>query len=279
VLLSVLGAGLGHAFLGNFRAGFRWFVAVALTLSITVAGVAAGWRLLVWISFFLVVIVRIGAVVSSLKAPLPLPAPRIGRTALILAAMIALQELQSLASMRLIQAGRQPTPAMFPNLMEGDRFVTVKWWRGLEHGDIIVFDYPKDPTKLYVKRIVGLPGDTVDFRNGNLILNGSPVSVQVTDETCETGPKCGIWVESIGSRSYRIARTDRSSNLDSDPWSGPQIIPDGQVFVLGDNRENSADSRYWGTVPLELVRGKPRFVYWSSNEQGLHWDRINRVVE
>lgn len=118
----------------------------------------------------------------------------------------------------------------------------------------------------------------MDFQKGSLVLNGSPVSVRITEEVCETvGLKCSIWLETIGSRSYRIARTTYDSALA--PWQGPQVIPNGHFFVLGDNREHSSDSRYWGTVPLESVRGKARFIYWSSDEQGIQWDRINRVVE
>jgi hypothetical protein len=148
VLLSLLAAGLGHAFLGNVRAGLGWFAALTLSISVAVAGVVTGARPLVWISILLVGVIRIGALLDSMRTPSPPRTRGVLRTALILAAIIAVHSLQDVVTRQLTNASRQPTPAMFPTLIVGDHFVTSGWWRSLERGDIIVFDYPKDPTKL-----------------------------------------------------------------------------------------------------------------------------------
>jgi len=110
-------------------------------------------------------------------------------------------------------------------------------FRGPERGDVIVFRYPRDPSRDFIKRIIGLPGDTVSISNGVVSVNGSPLE-----------------------ESY----INHGSNSDMEP----KVVPSGSYFVMGDNRPNSSDSRTWGFVPEENIIGKAMFSYWPLSEFG-----------
>lgn len=129
------------------------------------------------------------------------------------------------------------------------------------HGDVVVFTYPMDPHLNYVKRIVGLPGDTIEMRRSSLVVNGRPVRENYAQGSPGSGDQADAdftWqtaflVPGIPASGYHPSRNN---------W-GPLVVPPGNYFVLGDNRDNSSDSRYWGFVPDSLVRGQPLMVYYS----------------
>jgi signal peptidase I len=179
------------------------------------------------------------------------------------------------------RAYRGPTPAMYPTLEVGDYLLSSTVLRKPERGQIIVYLYPHDQTKAYIHRIIGLPGDTVEIRQGDLIVNGKEIERQRLRNPCTVSSTsgCTLWQESIDGNSYKIATMDAYTGDNPSRHFGPSTVPDGQLFVLGDNRDNSADSRYWGFVPIELVRANPRFLYWSVGEEGIRWDRITKTVE
>ena len=139
--------------------------------------------------------------------------------------------------------------SMLPQLHDGERLLVNKLvyykiqsasWGHLERGDIVVFWYPKDPEKSYVKRIIGLPGETVEVRNGLILIDN-----QMLNET------------------YLDAEHNQS--LPSFP---PRKIDEHHYFVMGDNRDNSSDSRYWGLVPEKYIYGKAFFRYWKPSNIG-----------
>ena len=117
---------------------------------------------------------------------------------------------------------------MLPAFSDGDKLLTDKDLSDLKRGDIITFLYPKDRSKSYVKRIIGLPGETVEIREGKTYING-----QIFDEP---------YVEEQHNQSK--------------PSFPPREVSKYQYFVMGDNRDNSSDSRYWGTVDEKLITGK-----------------------
>lgn len=129
------------------------------------------------------------------------------------------------------------------------------------HGDVIVFVYPLDPTRNYVKRIAGQPGDTVEMRGGQLLRNGMKIVehyVQHSRGIPDQADNDFQW-----QAAYLVGRSPLAAYHPSrDNW-GPLVVPAGNYFVLGDNRDNSSDSRYWGFVPDSLVRGEPMMVYYS----------------
>lgn len=135
--------------------------------------------------------------------------------------------------------------------------------RQLKRGDVIVFDFPQDVTKNFVKRLVGLPGDTVEMREGTLIRNGQALQegyVEHTEPDIDPSPEDFSW-----QREYVVpsaAAAPGGYHPSRNNW-GPLVVPKGNYFVLGDNRDNSLDSRYWGFVADSLVKGRPFIVYYS----------------
>ncbi len=170
-----------------------------------------------------------------------------------------------------------PTPSMQRTLMVGDFLVVDKMVYGPEvpfthvrlpalrqpaRGDVIVFKWPSDPSINFVKRVVGVPGDTLLMLDGVLRRNGRVVTEQyVTHSSPETDPSVE---EFRWQRDYLVRSLHASESYwpSRNNW-GPLIVPTRDYFVLGDNRDNSLDSRYWGFVPDSLVRGRPLFVYFS----------------
>jgi signal peptidase I len=138
-----------------------------------------------------------------------------------------------------IQAYKFPTGSMEPTLLIGDRFIVNKLiykWTAPAQGDIIVFKYPPDPDVSYVKRLIGAPGDEVEIQDRIVYINGKALKEE-------------------------YVRHDRPESIYE--HFGPVRVPPENYFVMGDNRDNSADSRIWGFVPKENLIGKPLFIYWS----------------
>jgi signal peptidase I len=180
----------------------------------------------------------------------------------------------------LIEAFKIPAASMIPTLEIGDRVMVDKRSRQPARGDVIVFEFPLDRSTTYVKRVVALGGDTVEVRGGKLIVNGKDVWRERVQNGCpegsaDSGRPCVIWEETFDDRRYQVA-------IEPDPVRGDlerRLVPRGSVFVLGDNRDNTSDSRVWGPVPLENVTGTVRFIYWSTDERGqTRWDRVDAPV-
>lgn len=177
----------------------------------------------------------------------------------------------------LIEAFKIPSGSMENTLQVGDFLLVNKLVYGAEvpfthsrlprlrepqRGDVMVFEWPEDPTKNFVKRLVGVPGDTVEMRDGKLIRNGLPVTERYAEHTepdMDPAPEDFRW-----QRDY-LLRTPSSVagyHPSRNNW-GPLVVPRGNYFVLGDNRDNSLDSRYWGFVADSLVKGRPFVIYYS----------------
>lgn len=139
--------------------------------------------------------------------------------------------------------------SMLPQLNDGERLLVNKLvyykiqsvsWGHLERGDIVVFWFPKEPDKSYVKRIIGLPGEIVEVRNGKVIIDGNELHEDYLD-------------------------TEHNQTLPTFP---AKKVEEHHYFVMGDNRDNSSDSRYWGLVPEKYIYGKAFFRYWKPSKMG-----------
>lgn len=147
-----------------------------------------------------------------------------------------------------VQAFKIPSGSMRPTLLEGDKLFVNKYLYRFEapkRGDIIVFRFPNDPKKDFIKRLVGLQGETLEIRDGRIFVDG-----KLLDDP-----------ESFGKFYY----------YNHDPFGGPGekvLVPEGHYYVLGDNSGNSTDSRFWGFVPKKNVLGKAFFRWWPPRRIG-----------
>lgn len=175
----------------------------------------------------------------------------------------------------LVEAFRIPTGSMENTLLAGDFLLVNKAvfgaglsWLPLrtpafaspQRGEVVVFTPPHEPTRNYVKRVVGIPGDTLEMRAGQLLLNGrqqaEPYARPAVSRDFYASDmywQCDHMPDTFAAGDCRPTR---------DSW-GPVIVPDDRLFVLGDNRGDSEDSRFWGFVRRDAVRGRPLFVYFS----------------
>jgi signal peptidase I len=177
----------------------------------------------------------------------------------------------------LVEAFKIPSGSMERTLLVGDFLLVNKLVYGAEipfinkslpairrpaRGDVIVFQWPNDPSKNFVKRLVGVPGDTVAMMDGVLYLNGVPQEEEYVTHSNPASDPSGDDFRWQRDYLIRSAQATRSYHPSRNNW-GPMIVPEKHLFVLGDNRDNSLDSRYWGWVPDSLVRGQPLLVYYS----------------
>jgi signal peptidase I len=178
-----------------------------------------------------------------------------------------------------IEAFQIPSGSMIPTLEIGDHIFVSKFAYGIgipftdkkilafghpKRGDVIVFKYPLGPETDYIKRVVGLPGDKVEIRRNEIFINGTPMPRELAKGPCRykdlsSDHPCELWMETLNGHPHQsIYEPDRPPQ-DFDP----KIIAANNVFVMGDNRDNSNDSRVWGTVPFDLIKGKALIVWWS----------------
>ena len=177
----------------------------------------------------------------------------------------------------IVEAFKIPSGSMERTLLVGDFLLVNKLVYGAEVpftgkrlpairepriGDVVVFQWPQDPTKNFVKRLVGMPGDTLAMEEGRLLRNGRVVREQYA---VHTDPGIDPAAEEFRWQRNHLVRTAAASpayHPSRNNW-GPIVVPEKQYFMLGDNRDNSLDSRYWGFVPDSLIRGQPLLVYYS----------------
>ena len=160
-----------------------------------------------------------------------------------------------------IQAFKIPSPSMVPTLLIGDHILVNKFLYGIkfpyaddkimtirepERGDVVVFKYPKDRKLDFIKRCIAVGGETVEIRDKLVIINGEPISTE------------------------QAVFLDKGSYMANRDNYGPVVVPEGKIFVMGDNRDNSNDSRFWGYVDLADVKGKALVIYWS-------WDKARSL--
>ncbi len=199
----------------------------------------------------------------------------------------------------LVEPFKIPSGSMIPTLLVGDFILVNKYDYGIrlpiinkkiidvgepQRGDVMVFRYPEDPSLDYIKRVVGLPGDVVEYRDKRLTINGKLVPERQIDDylSKERMQFTKRYVETLGSVQHQIL-------IDDDAMSGPPIrqpsfpfagnchynsdsitckVPPGHYFMMGDNRDSSSDSRVWGFVPEQNIVGKAFFIWLNLSELG-----------
>lgn len=166
-----------------------------------------------------------------------------------------------------VEPFRVPSTSMEPTLMHGDFIFADKRYncpnckQAVRRGDIAIFTYPNNRTQYYVKRIIGLPGEHVQITGREVLIDGRGLGRPESRE-------------GDGEREWQVRWSDQTSREPIDV-----TVPPGQVFVLGDNRDQSADSRKFGTVSLQDVVGRVRQAWFSYADGGVRWQRLGRVIE
>lgn len=196
-----------------------------------------------------------------------------------------------------------PSGSMIPNLLVGDHLLVNKFVYGtkipftdievfpleqIKRGDVIVFTYPnneRDPSKnglYYIKRVIGLPGDDVDLNGRNLVINGEQIPLEYigtySDE--RNSQQFDEYREDLFGEEHTVIFRKGKENTSKGSFIPVTKVPEGYVFVMGDNRDNSQDSRFWGFVPKENIAGKAFIIHWSWDftnpdiTNKVRWDRI-----
>jgi signal peptidase I len=160
-----------------------------------------------------------------------------------------------------VQAFKIPTGSMENNLLIGDHLLVNKFvfgpaasglekailpMRDIGRGDVVVFKFPQEPDRDFIKRVIGLPGETLELKNKKVYVNGTPIEEPYVH-----------FLVPPSAEGQEVAPFDLRESY------GPVTVPEGQYFVMGDNRDNSQDSRWWGYLPRDLVKGKALMIYWS----------------
>jgi len=168
-----------------------------------------------------------------------------------------------------VQAFKIPSGSMEPTLLVGDHILVNKFIYGIklpfidktvvpvsepDRGDVVVFIYPVDPSKDFIKRVVGVPGDRIHIEGEKVFINGT----RYEDE-----------------HGYYSAQSGVSASLTRKEEFGPVTVPEDHLFVMGDNRYHSYDSRFWGFVPIDSVKGEAFIIYWSWP----HWRRVFHPID
>ncbi len=166
----------------------------------------------------------------------------------------------------IVQAFRIPSGSMIPTLLVGDHILVNKFlyhFKDPQHGDVVVFKFPLDPDKDYIKRIIGTPGDKIEVRDKVVYRNGKALDEPYTTHE--------------DKRMLPAAYQPRDN-------FGPVVVPPNSYFMMGDNRDSSYDSRFWGFVNRKALIGKAFIIYFSWNPHGknplkwVRWRRIGRIV-
>ena len=174
-----------------------------------------------------------------------------------------------------IQAFKIPSGSMIPTLQIGDHILVNKFLLGTpvdvpftnfhlfrmpglrkpQRGDIIVFKYPEDPTRDFIKRVIGTEGDTIESKDKTIFVNGRKL---------------------MEAYAQHVDNAIKPFGMDKRDNFGPLTVPEGRVFVMGDNRDQSYDSRFWGFVDLSKIKGKAIIIYWSWDSDKT-WVRFGRI--
>ncbi|MCW9012222.1 MAG: signal peptidase I [Gammaproteobacteria bacterium] len=191
----------------------------------------------------------------------------------------------------LVEPFRIPSGSMIPTLYIGDFILVNKFSYGVRmpvfnkkmldvedpaRGDVVVFKYPRDPSVDYIKRVIGLPGDHIAYYNKVLYVNGKPVKRKFIADYNGPGEenRANEYVEDLAGVGHNILLIPGRPGLDAE-----YIVPDGHYFMMGDNRDNSNDSRYWGVVPDKYLVGKAFMIWMNMSDWDVDWKRIGTFIE
>jgi len=196
----------------------------------------------------------------------------------------------------IVEPFRIPSASMMPTLIAGDFILVNKYTYGIRlplfgkkmiavgeprRGDVVVFRYPKDPSVDYIKRVVGLPGDHISYYDKTVYINGQAM-VQKS-QGYYTGVGAGLSMTGASLREEQLGKVKHKILIMNSRkmGEGEYVVPPGRYFVMGDNRDNSNDSRFWGTVPEENLVGRAFMIWfsWNTENTWISWGRIGKHIQ
>jgi signal peptidase I len=286
-ILAFLVDGAGHFALGHWTRGLIWNLADSVVILGLISVITAPAPRLFWPMFGLIALVRIAAMTDVIRL-----SRREGDVPAVWKVLVGVLALLVVANFELVwvrmtrvEAFKIPAGSMIPTLQVGDHiYVDKRGWTPAR-GEVVVFPYPREPDKDFVKRVIAIGGDTVRIDAGVPVVNGKAVDHRATGD-CEYSDydeSSGQW-ETRHCRSFEETLDGHTYQVIEDS-SGPThsfqevLVPPGAVYVMGDNRDNSHDSRFWGFVPADTVKGRVQFTWWSSGPDGVRWDRVGKLVQ
>lgn len=270
-LLTILTRGLGHLYAGNPKRGLILFgieqcllivfAVSALIIAPTLFSMAVA--LIGGLAFTVFCVVDAASIAKGKKENYELA--KYNRWFAYVGYVVVLSFLVSTllsagVKASLVQAYKIPSGAMIPTLLVGDHLLANKFIYKTEEpkrGDIIIFPYPEDPSRDFIKRLIAVEGDIIEMKNKRLYINSKEQSEPYIINTDSGGPR------------------DQRDNF------GPVTVPPGKLFFMGDNRDQSYDSRFWGYVPKDTIKGKAMSLYWSWDNvtHKVRWDRIGKLLQ
>jgi signal peptidase I len=208
-----------------------------------------------------------------------------------------------------VQPFKIPSGSMIPTLLIGDHLLVSKFIYGtkipfthstlphtgireIKRGDVIVFEFPNpdnDPSKKgvdYIKRVIGVPGDSIDVKGRNIYINGGEIPLKFLGDFQDERSGVGYdkFEENLLGKKHLTIYLKGKEATEKGIYLPVARVPEGKVFVMGDNRDNSQDSRFWGYVPIENIAGLAFVIHWSWdwNSEGIldkvRWNRILRII-
>jgi signal peptidase I len=281
LLLSLIAPGLGQIYNGQLKKGILlYFVGLLILFTFSIVGLYFYGLiifLLVGICWFIFVLADSFITAIKIKR-IKLNNYNKWYIYLIFILLIHIIGLGSKNFLLTVKAYSIPSGAMQQTLLIGDYLLVNKCSYGIrnpltnkvwipigspQRGDVVVFIFPQDPTKDYIKRVIGLPGDRIQITNKQVFINGK---LYKTPQAVYEDPAI-------------IPAPQRPTDPGRDNL-GPVIVPANSYFVLGDNRDRSYDSRFWGFVPMANFRGKALYIYLSRDQKNsrIRWERIGRTI-
>jgi signal peptidase I len=283
-LLDLFAFPLGHVYAGRARRGFvLWLGATAAMVVVLWAGMASGVPALGMLAFAVLLLLRLALVADGFVAarraagePLkPYQRPAV-YVALGIVLLLCGDGITGWIRGNVARAYRIPSGSMQPTLLQGDYLMTVPDVADpLRRGAVVVYHREVDGVTA-ITRVMGLPGDTLEMRAKTLYLNGRPLREPYTrhiDTTTDPRDDLMAW------QAKYLAPPPRGPYRPSrDNW-GPLVVPAGELFMLGDDRDNSYDSRHLGFTAPRALKGRPTWIYLSRGPAGVRWSRIGRTIQ
>lgn len=290
LLLNIICPSFGYFYLGHTKRGVLFF-SIVLLLNILIGYVTSTtfqgffvFEVLFWGLYIFILADSFRLTKKSSSEASPASEVTIPDKKILIPLFIGLFTLNGLTSyFRSIESFVSPAGSMCPALMVGDRFIVNKRSE-IKNGDVVVFKSPDDPSISFVKRIVGVPGDKISVVNKVLYINGKDVTekrepINLTETLgCEDDlftEKSERHLVRINNRAFDLFVNDTSLTMDFDEM---QVPPDS-YFIIGQNWNNSRDSRYVGPIPAKNIIGKALFVYFSSGKDGTRMNRVGLPIQ